>query len=152
MTKLNTHTDVNCLSIEEDFSLTETQLLAYNPWANSAAGCDSGIYDGLGDDDFRALCVAVGSTSSVQSSTTTPTPTSTVPTSTAASSASPSITPMPDITDKCTKYHVVVQGDGCWAIANEYGISLDDFYAWNPDVGTDCSSLWLGYGVCVSIS
>lgn len=32
----------------------------------------------------------------------------------------------------CTRYHTVVAGDGCWAIANEYGISLNQFIEWNP--------------------
>lgn len=37
------------------------------------------------------------------------------------------------------------------AISNEYRISLDDFYKWNPGVGSDCSKLWLGYAVCVGV-
>lgn len=51
----------------------------------------------------------------------------------------------------CTRWHVIVSGDGCWAIANNAEISLDDFYAWNPTAGTDCSALWLGYAVCVGV-
>jgi hypothetical protein len=41
--------------------------------------------------------------------------------------------------------------DGCSVIANQYGISLDDFYKWNPGVGPRCESLWQGYAVCVGI-
>jgi hypothetical protein len=51
----------------------------------------------------------------------------------------------------CVKWHVVASDDGCWAIANQYAISLDDFYKWNPGVGSNCESLWLGYAVCVGI-
>ena len=51
----------------------------------------------------------------------------------------------------CKTYHKVVAGDGCWDIANAFGITLDDFYKWNPGVGTDCSALWLDYYVCVAV-
>jgi LysM repeat protein len=52
---------------------------------------------------------------------------------------------------KCAKWHTVVEGDTCWAIADKHGISLENFYLWNPGVGSSCSSLWLGYAVCVGI-
>jgi len=51
----------------------------------------------------------------------------------------------------CKKFHLVVSGDGCWAIANAAGISLADFYTWNPTVGNSCGSLWLGYNVCIGV-
>jgi hypothetical protein len=53
--------------------------------------------------------------------------------------------------DTCKVFYYVVADDGCWAIANSYGILLDDFYAWNPAVKTDCSGLWPDYYVCVGI-
>lgn len=31
-------------------------------------------------------------------------------------------------------------------------MQIDDFYAWNPSVGTDCSTLFLGYYVCIGIT
>jgi LysM repeat protein len=52
----------------------------------------------------------------------------------------------------CNKYHLVESGDGCASIATAYGISLPNFYAWNPAVGSSCGSLWLGYYVCVGTS
>jgi len=50
----------------------------------------------------------------------------------------------------CSKYHKAVKGDTCYDIANTYGITLDQFYAWNPPVGNDCSGLWLDYSYCVA--
>jgi hypothetical protein len=51
------------------------------------------------------------------------------------------------------KYHKVVPGDNCWAIANQYGISLDQFYLWNPAVKpTSCQSLLPDYYVCVGVA
>lgn len=58
----------------------------------------------------------------------------------------------PNISPKCNAFHLVVAGDGCWAIANTYKISLADFYTWNPSVGSDCSALWTEYNVCVGVS
>lgn len=55
------------------------------------------------------------------------------------------------ITDDCDEFHLVVSGDTCADIVSDAGITLDDFYSWNPTVGTDCSGLWLGYYVCVGI-
>jgi len=54
------------------------------------------------------------------------------------------------IPDTCTTYHTVVAGDTCYDIAAANGISLSQFYAWNPPVGTDCSGLWTGYEYCVA--
>ena len=52
----------------------------------------------------------------------------------------------------CNEFYYVVSGDGCWAIANDHGIALDDFYAWNPAVGSDCSGLEAEVYVCVGVS
>ncbi|KAJ6020143.1 hypothetical protein N7522_000218 [Penicillium canescens] len=51
----------------------------------------------------------------------------------------------------CDKFHLVQPGDTCSAVASTAGISLDDFYAWNPAVGTSCAYLDMGDYVCVDI-
>ncbi|KAG8631988.1 hypothetical protein KVT40_001128 [Elsinoe batatas] len=82
-----------------------------------------------------------------------PTTTGGSPTTTAPTSGV--ITPTPTqsgMVSGCTMFHKVVSGDGCWAIANDNQISLDDFYAWNPDVGTDCAALLLDFNVCIGRS
>jgi hypothetical protein len=56
------------------------------------------------------------------------------------------------IISNCNKYHLVESGDGCASIASAYGISLSNFYSWNPAVGSSCGALWLGYYVCVGTS
>ncbi|KAK4233582.1 LysM domain-containing protein [Achaetomium macrosporum] len=53
------------------------------------------------------------------------------------------------MTDNCNKFYLVRSGDTCTAILTEYGISLATFYPWNPAVGSDCRSLWVGHYVCV---
>lgn len=50
----------------------------------------------------------------------------------------------------CTQYHVVVAGDECWSIAQQYNIDLDTLYKWNPSVGSNCGSLWPDYALWVT--
>jgi hypothetical protein len=59
--------------------------------------------------------------------------------------------PMAGTIDTCAEWHLVVSRDGCWAIEQEYNVTATDFNTWNPDVGSDCADLWLGYYVCVGI-
>ena len=42
------------------------------------------------------------------------------------------------MTENCNKFHKVVNGDNCESIAKNTGISLNNFYAWNKGVGSDC--------------
>jgi hypothetical protein len=52
----------------------------------------------------------------------------------------------------CNKFHDVVSGDTCAAIAAAAaGISLTNFYTWNPAVGSSCSMLDLGDYVCIHV-
>jgi hypothetical protein len=62
------------------------------------------------------------------------------------------VTPMPTqdgMVSGCTSFYNVIRGDGCWAIANSHGISLDDLYAWNPALNGDCSGLYPDKYICV---
>lgn len=67
-----------------------------------------------------------------------------------ASKAVTSAETQPGVTSDCCQWHMVESGDGCQTIAGVYGISLDDFYTWNPGVRSDYPTLWLGYAVCVA--
>jgi hypothetical protein len=51
----------------------------------------------------------------------------------------------------CDKFYLVASGDQCDTIATNEGISLADFYAWNPAVGTSCQYLDLDDYVCVDV-
>lgn len=76
------------------------------------------------------------------------TATSTTSTGNGVSTPSPVQT---GIASNCNKFYLVQQGDSCSNIASAYGISLTDFYAWNPAVGSSCANLDYGYDVCVGI-
>lgn len=50
----------------------------------------------------------------------------------------------------CDLFYDVQKGDSCPNIAQNYSITLDEFYAWNPAVD-DCADLEYGYYVCVGV-
>ncbi|KAL3954153.1 hypothetical protein ACCO45_012109 [Purpureocillium lilacinum] len=58
---------------------------------------------------------------------------------------------MPNLDPKCKKYHKVGDGEGCYEINKNAGITLDQFRKWNPTVDARCSNLWAGYYVCVGV-
>lgn len=94
-----------------------------------------------------------GGASSTASSTTVPTVTTSVPPSTTTGGGVPTPSPVQDgIAENCNEYYFVQEGDGCWAISDTHGINLDDFYAWNPAVGTDCMGLQANVYVCIGVS
>ncbi|KAL2834838.1 hypothetical protein BJY01DRAFT_252812 [Aspergillus pseudoustus] len=127
-----------CADIAADAGISLSDFVSWNPGVGSDCS-------GLWLDYY--VCVGAGSVSSSSSS-------STVSTTTAATTGNVVSTPTPyepGIPDDCVGFHLVVSGDTCAEIASDSGITLDDFYSWNPTVGTNCSGLWLGYYVCVGI-
>ncbi|KAF2634390.1 LysM domain-containing protein [Massarina eburnea CBS 473.64] len=151
---------LTCAIIEKFYGMTEVQFQAWNPsTAQLGSGCNliQGLY----------YCVQVNYKSSSFLSTSQPTtltrlptvttsptitePSTTIPSSTGNSVATPTPT-QTGMVSNCNKFYLVVSGDGCYDIAATYGISLDNFYAWNPAVGDSCGSLWPNYYVCVGIS
>ncbi|KAL4879468.1 hypothetical protein BJY04DRAFT_220064 [Aspergillus karnatakaensis] len=85
--------------------------------------------------------------------TTNPTSTSTEPTSTAPPSNGIE-TPLPiqpGMVDNCDDFHFVERGETCTTITAAYGITLAQFTAWNPTVGSTCGGIWADAYVCVSI-
>ncbi|KLU92260.1 hypothetical protein MAPG_11206 [Magnaporthiopsis poae ATCC 64411] len=63
-------------------------------------------------------------------------------------------TPTPtqaNMTPNCKSFHFVQPGQGCWDIANRYGISVQTFVQWNPAANSDCSGLWANTYACVAV-
>lgn len=63
-------------------------------------------------------------------------------------------TPLPiqsGMTKSCDKFHFVKTNQGCAAIVSQYGITLANFYKWNPAVGSDCRGMWSNTYACVGV-
>lgn len=100
---------------------------------------------------WASTYVCVGLIGQTTSATTTTTSTITTTTTSAGNGV---VTPTPTQTGmaaNCNTFYFVQSGDGCAAIASKFGISLANFYSWNPAVKTDCSALWASVYVCVGL-
>ncbi|KAF3811697.1 LysM domain-containing protein [Colletotrichum gloeosporioides] len=83
-----------------------------------------------------------------------PSETSSSPPSTTTSPGNGVATPQPTqpgMVDNCNKFYFVKPGDTCQVVVSNAGISLEQFYAWNPSVGNTCSGLWADVNVCVGL-
>ncbi|KAH7014605.1 uncharacterized protein B0I36DRAFT_369543 [Microdochium trichocladiopsis] len=145
-----------CTSIANDWGISKTQFQLWN-----VVDCSKPLQAGkeycllwTGDNPPGA-----GQTTGPSPTSTTAKPTSTTTSTRASSTTAPTdgpVTPSPTqdgIASGCQKYHKAVSGDTCQGIVNKYGgLTLQQFYAWNPAVGTSCASLWLDYYYCVGVS
>lgn len=116
-----------CWKIANDAKIELSQFYSWNPAVGS--GCSAlqpGYY----------VCI------SAQSSQTT------TPTTPATAAATP--TPIQEgMVKGCKIFYKVQTGDGCYDIAHDKGITVENFYLWNPAVRTDCSGLQANVFVCV---
>ncbi|KFY12573.1 hypothetical protein V492_03806 [Pseudogymnoascus sp. VKM F-4246] len=112
------------------------------------------------DDWKEDYSYCIDSASGIPEPTTTPGPGTTPPTTTIPPTTTTVIpgngiaTPTPfqeGMTTSCNRFRKVGLNEQCSAIASEAGISLADFYSWNPAVGTQCSALWAENYVCIGI-
>ncbi|KAL4860890.1 hypothetical protein BDV12DRAFT_204586 [Aspergillus spectabilis] len=130
----------DCSSIASEYRISTGEFFAWNSGVGTSCGSLwLGYY----------VCVSVvgrdtptTTTTSFTTATTTTGPTNGVIT--------PTLT-RPGMVDNCDDFHMVVDGDYCASIASRYGISLAQFLEYNAQISADCSGLWLGYYVCVSI-
>jgi LysM repeat protein len=124
-----------CASMAQDNNISLSQFFAWNPAVST--DCVTNFWLG------QAYCVGVSGS--------TPTPTTTAPATTAQPTPpAPTHAGQPS---NCNEWDVVVSGDGCASMAQDNGISLSQFFAWNPAVSTDCvTNFWLGQAYCVGVS
>ncbi|CAG8900267.1 unnamed protein product [Penicillium egyptiacum] len=135
-------TVTNCLSINATESGTTSNCNYFTSvdLYNSPDDYDTSLYSGLNVTDSRAVCIGVGSTNVTATSTATTTSTGTSTQTTA--SIGPTQT---RVVSGCQKFYTVVDGDNYSTIESEFGISLTEFYQWNPSISSTYGSLWLGY-------
>ena len=132
-------TDDSCSDVAAEYGITLDEFIALN--TNVDSSCD-GFWSGY------SYCVSgvplASSTSSIITTTSVPTATTAI----AVTTPSPIQAGM---ASGCTVFYETKANDGCYDIAAEYGITLDDFYAWNPAVGDSCADLYVGYYYCVDM-
>ncbi|GBF63461.1 LysM domain-containing protein [Trichophyton mentagrophytes] len=144
-----------CQSLTAEWGTGMTQFLKWNAGVN----CNNALVAG------KTYCLSAdnsqrGPTASLTRSSKVPTTTSRATqtmTSKASTGTPPAVTLasrsgphryMSGIVPNCAGFHKVEPGDTCESIVDKYNLSLDEFYTWNPAVGRNCQSLWLGYYVC----
>ncbi|KAJ0414307.1 hypothetical protein BJY00DRAFT_318933 [Aspergillus carlsbadensis] len=72
------------------------------------------------------------------------------PSSTSTPSPTPTVLPIRDgAIASCQQYAPIVAPTTCQSFLDEYDISMDEFYAWNPAVGSQCQGLWHDYRYCI---
>ncbi|KAL4962768.1 uncharacterized protein BDV14DRAFT_210410 [Aspergillus stella-maris] len=128
-----------CESIEAAHDITAAQFSKWNPYVSNGSDCQHLWLD-------TYVCIGAP-----DSSSTTATISASTTTTHATSTSSVPSPIMPSTVADCTKYYYVVADDTCESIEAAYGITADQFNAWNPYVGTSCTGLWLHYYVCVGV-
>ncbi|KAE8306954.1 hypothetical protein BDV41DRAFT_585071 [Aspergillus transmontanensis] len=138
--------DDGCWQIAETYSIDQADFYKWNPAISDDC-------KGLQPDYY--VCVGVDS----DVSSVTATPTSTGSAAVTPTPVQPGIpiavsTPNPTqagMTGSCGSFYYVKTDDGCWDIAHDYSIELQDFYSWNPAVGDNCQGLQANVYVCVGL-
>lgn len=140
-----TSKDTGCYDLAAASSISLDNFYAWNPAVkNDCSGFITGVY----------VCVGVlGSKSTTKTSIKT-TATSAKPTSTKPGNGISTPTPtQAGMVSSCNKFHFVTSSDtGRYDLAAASNIALNDFYAWNPAVKTDCSGLITGVYVCIGVA
>ncbi|KAM0331443.1 hypothetical protein ACHAQA_003119 [Verticillium albo-atrum] len=73
-------------------------------------------------------------------------------TSTTTSAPAPSNSPaMPGIVPNCDRFYKIQSGDQCDTIAQRNGITTAQLRAWNTEINSACSNLWLDYYICTRV-
>ncbi|KAK4143163.1 uncharacterized protein C8A04DRAFT_29180 [Dichotomopilus funicola] len=97
-----------------------------------------------------------GSTKTTKTTTKTGTETTKPPATTTTGEPVSTPTPhMPDMVEGCVRFFYRGKDAAdmfCQDLADAAGISVEDFYAWNGDMGKDCTGLWANNWYCIGIS
>ncbi|KAJ6150685.1 hypothetical protein N7470_007279 [Penicillium chermesinum] len=134
--------DYTCNELVADNGITLTELLAWNTWLSE--DCDTALLANLTIFDDRAVCIGVGEENSTTATATTSAATGT----TIQASTSMGSTPT-DTISGCQEFYTVTDSDDCASVLSKFGITVSQFYQWNPSVGSTCTNLWREEAYCV---
>ena len=156
MRDIQEHTNVlsvyGCPDVMARHKISLTDLVFWNPWLSSTSESDCSVSMYSNMFTYRGImCVGVNGT--VTDRTDAPATTSfstALPTSTQASSTSSAPPPAPTregMVSTCTQLYTVTEGGSCAGVQSMFGISFNDFYAWNPS-----GKLFLVLILCIETS
>ncbi|KAF7870543.1 hypothetical protein EAF04_004287 [Stromatinia cepivora] len=142
---------ITCQNILDRNSITIEQFYAWNPAVGPQCGnLWSGYRYCIRVDD-----IPVDPEESTSNSSTTIKSISISSTATSSASSPRPTAPAPTqdgIAPTCNKWHIAGDGLYCYDISVKYGITLEQFFTWNPAVSTDCGTgFWGGYAYCVGL-
>lgn len=87
-----------------------------------------------------------------RATTTATTATTATTTSSVPALTSPDKPTMTGTVSNCNKWYDVVEGDSCWSVEQAFGITQEQFLAWNPAVSSDCeTNFQVGVSYCVGV-
>lgn len=136
--------NLTCAQICLNYEIAINEFVAANPSLDKTT-CDADLVGG------DAYCVEPLAGWQYANATE---PTATASASATVAAVTSTATPAgaePGTAAGCDVWYYVVENDTCYSIAQEFGITLDQFYAWNTEVGSDCGALWLSAYVCVGV-
>ncbi|EGX53232.1 hypothetical protein AOL_s00006g493 [Orbilia oligospora ATCC 24927] len=136
--------NTSCANILSQNGITIAQFYAWNPTVGSDC---AGMWA-----DY-AYCVGVSGTSTTTSRTTTTTTPGTTTTTSRVTTTSSGAIPGPTregTISTCNKWRL--SDTSCANILSQAGITIAQFYAWNPTVNSDCTGMWPDYAYCIGVS
>lgn len=139
--------NLTCAQICLNYEIAINEFTAANPSLNKTT-CDADLVSG------DAYCVEPLAGWQYANATETATATASATASATVSALTSTATPAgaePGTAAGCDVWYFVVDNDTCYSIAQKFDITLDQFYAWNTEVGSSCGGLWLGAYVCVGV-
>ncbi|RWA06976.1 hypothetical protein EKO27_g8135 [Xylaria grammica] len=167
---------LTCAIIERIYGITAAEFEAWNPYVTQlGSSCKMLVgFDYCVQINFVSVSVSTStrttlvppstwvpgntatptvSATTTEDTTTTTSVTRTTPSMTSSSGTSTTtLTPTQSgMASNCNSFYLVAADDSCYDIATSHGTTPDQFYDWNPAVGSDCAGLWPDYYVCVGI-
>ncbi|KAK4210693.1 hypothetical protein QBC37DRAFT_442589 [Rhypophila decipiens] len=123
-----------CDSLAKKYSITVAQFHSWNTFVDSTCGNLWRDYN---------VCVHIPGAALPPTTTT-----STKPAEPTNTGPQPQ---MPGLVANCKKFHKVIEGDGCEALAKANNITLKQFMSYNTFVDSTCGNLWRDYYVCTGV-
>ncbi|TDZ15613.1 LysM domain-containing protein [Colletotrichum orbiculare MAFF 240422] len=120
--------DQSCTDMARQYGISMTQFLAWNPKAGASCG-------GLWADAYACVSIIGHEPTPVQPGNGVATP-------------SPIQSGM---VANCKTFHFVRSDESCRIIADKFGITVANFVAWNPAVGSSCAGLWANTYACIAV-